>query len=122
LYLGSLGSDCCKHRLKKRQLSTLLTLTESFAWSDLPARDHATGALTMAGRIPLIQRLTWQSNLLIMASHAVHQTRRLATRGDRPLVFNAWFPFDTTASPIYDLVYISQVRSLEAVVAYSNIS
>jgi hypothetical protein len=64
----------------------------------------------MAGRIPLIQRLTWQSCVLIMVSHAVHQVHRLITRNDRPLVFNAWFPFDTTESPVFELTYISQVR------------
>jgi hypothetical protein len=67
----------------------------------------------MAGRIPMIQKLTWQSIVLIMVSHAVHQTHRLATRNDRPLVFNAWFPFDTTGSPVYELVYLSQVRAQE---------
>jgi hypothetical protein len=67
----------------------------------------------MAGRIPLIQKFTWQSILLIMVSHAVHQTHRLATRNDRPLVFNAWFPFDTTNSPVYELVYLVQVSAQE---------
>jgi len=65
----------------------------------------------MAGRIPLIQKFTWQSIVLIMVSHAVHQTHRLATRNDRPLVFNAWFPFDTTNSPVYELVYLAQVSA-----------
>jgi hypothetical protein len=65
----------------------------------------------MAGRIPLIQRLTWQSCVLIMVSHAVHQIHRLTTRNDRPLVFNAWFSFDTRDSPVFELIYISQVRS-----------
>jgi hypothetical protein len=69
----------------------------------------------MAGCIPLIQRLAWQSSVLIMVSHAVHQTQRLATRSDRPLVFNAWFPFDTTTSPVFELVYISQVTSCSTV-------
>jgi hypothetical protein len=87
-----------------------LALTEQYSWSDLPARDAATGGLTMAGRIPLIQRLTWQSSVLIMVSHAVHQAQRLATRNDRPLVFNAWFPFDSAASPVFELTYISQVK------------
>jgi hypothetical protein len=65
----------------------------------------------MAGRIPLIQKLTWRSIVLIMVSHAVHQTHRLTTMNDRPLVFNAWFPFNTTGSPAYELIYVSQVSS-----------
>jgi hypothetical protein len=67
----------------------------------------------MAGRIPLIQKFTWQSIVLIMVSHTVHQTHRLTTRNDRPLVFNAWFPFDTTNSPVYELVYLAQVSAQE---------
>jgi hypothetical protein len=109
--------DCnvpwCDDRLKKRQLASLLTLTESCSWSGLPPRDLCTGTLTMAGRIPLIQRLTWVSCVLIMVSHTVHQIHRLTTRNDRPLVFNAWFPVDTTQTPVFQLIYISQVRSEE---------
>lgn len=101
----------CRHRLKQRQLNDLLALTESCTWSTMPARDPGSGSLTMAGRIPLIQKFTWQSIVLIMVSHAVHQTHRLATRNDRPLVFNAWFPFDTTKSPVYELVYLAQVSA-----------
>ena len=101
----------CDRRLKQRQLNDLLALTESCTWSTLPARDPGTGGLTMAGRIPLIQKFTWQSIVLIMVSHAVHQTHRLATRNDCPLVFNAWFPFDTTNSPVYELVYLAQVSA-----------
>ncbi|PNF39595.1 hypothetical protein B7P43_G11043, partial [Cryptotermes secundus] len=95
-------------RFKKRQLARLLALTESCSWSGLPTRDPSRGTLTMAGRIPLIQRLTWQSCVLIMASHTVHQIHRLITTKDRPLVFNAWFPFDTRESPVFELIYISQ--------------
>ncbi|XP_033606230.1 uncharacterized protein LOC117282080 [Cryptotermes secundus] len=97
-------------RFKKRQLARLLALTESCSWSGLPTRDPSRGTLTMAGRIPLIQRLTWQSCVLIMASHTVHQIHRLITTKDRPLVFNAWFPFDTRESPVFELIYISQAR------------
>jgi hypothetical protein len=68
----------------------------------------------MAGRIPLIQRLTWQSCVLIMVSHTVHQVHRLITTNDRPLVFNAWFPFNTTESPVFELIYISQVRCVRS--------
>jgi len=77
----------------------------------MPARDPGTGGLTMAGRIPLIQKFTWQSIVFIMVSHAVHQTHRLATSNDRPLVYNAWFPFDTANSPVYELVYLAQVSA-----------
>jgi hypothetical protein len=67
------------------------------------------GTLTMAGCILLIQRLTWQSWVL-MVSHAVHQVHHLIMTNDRPLVFNAWFPSNTTENPMFELIYILLVR------------
>lgn len=49
-------------------------------------------------------------SVLIILRHAVHQAQRLAARNDRPLVPNAWHPFDTAASPVFELVYISQLK------------
>ncbi|KAJ9592474.1 hypothetical protein L9F63_015890, partial [Diploptera punctata] len=87
-------------RLKKQQLLRLLDLTEAFSWEDLPMRG-------MAAYIPMIRKYSWPGVLGIMCSHALHQVVRLSGH-ERPLVYNAWFPFDATRSPVFELVYLVQ--------------
>jgi hypothetical protein len=85
-----------------------MDLTDSFTWEDLPTSDADTGHLTPAGWIPLIKTYTTRAAILILTFHSVQTTTRIVTNHETIVI--AWYPFDWTVSPYYELVIISQVR------------
>jgi hypothetical protein len=69
----------------------------------------------MAAWIPRIQKFTTIIAATAIAFHVVQTTIRFTTSDDRPLMFVTWYPFDATKSPTYELISITQVRSLFSV-------
>jgi hypothetical protein len=84
-----------------------MDLTDSFTWEDLPTTDAETGHLTAAGWIPLIMKYSTIAAIGIFCFHIVQSTVRIVTNHE--ILFIAWYPFDWTVSPFYELVNISQV-------------
>ena len=84
-----------------------MDLTDSFTWEDLPTRDADTGHLTAAGWIPLTMKYSRIAASAILCFHAVQSTVRIVTKHET--MVTAWYPFDWTVSPFYELVNISQV-------------
>jgi hypothetical protein len=84
-----------------------MDLTDSFTWEGLPNKDADTGHLTAAGWIPLIQMYSTRAAVVIMVFHTVQSTIRIVTNHETILI--AWYPFDWTVSPFFELVNISQV-------------
>ena len=82
-------------------------LTDSFMWEDLPTREAGTGHLTAAGRIPRIIKYTGRTTIAILCFRIVQSTLRILTNHET--FYAAWYPFDWTVSPFYELVNISQV-------------
>jgi hypothetical protein len=85
-----------------------MDLTDSFTWEDLPTRDADTGHLTAAGWIPLIKTYTVRAAVMIVVFHTAQSSIRIATNHET--MYTAWYPFDWTVSPLYELVIISQVK------------
>ena len=94
-------------RYRQRSIERAMDLTDSFTWEDLPKRDADTGQLTAAGWIPLIQMYTTRVAAVTLAFHCVQSTIRILKSHETILI--AWYPFDWTVSPFYELVNISQV-------------
>jgi hypothetical protein len=84
-----------------------MDLTDSFTWEDLPTRDADTGHLTAAGWIPLTLKYNRNIAIGIFCFHTVQTTIRIVTNHET--IITAWYPFDWTVSPFYELVNISQV-------------
>jgi hypothetical protein len=84
-----------------------MDLTDSFTWEDLPTRDADTGHLRAAGWIPLTMKYGTSAAIAILCFHTVQSTIRIVTNHET--IFIAWYPFDWTVSPFYELVNISQV-------------
>jgi len=84
-----------------------MDLTDSFMWEDLPTRDADTGHLTAAGWIPLIMKCSKIGAIANFCFHIVQSTIRIVTNHETLLI--AWYPFDWTLSPFYELVNVSQV-------------
>jgi hypothetical protein len=84
-----------------------MDLTDSFTWEDLPTTDADTGHLTAAGWIPLIMKYSRSTATVLLIFHIAQSTIRIETNHETILI--AWYPFDWTVSPFYELVNISQV-------------
>jgi hypothetical protein len=87
-----------------------MDLTDSFTWEDLPTRRAVTGHLTAAGWIRLIKFLSMRVSVGIITFHFIQSAVRIVTNHETIII--AWYPFDWTVSPFYELVNISQVTIL----------
>jgi hypothetical protein len=85
-----------------------MDLTDRFTWEDLPTRDPDTGYLTAAGWISLIKMCTTRAAVAMLIIHSIQSTTRIVTNHET--MYIAWYPFDWTISPFYELVNISQVK------------
>jgi hypothetical protein len=94
-------------RLQQRSIERAMDLTDSFTWEDLPTRDAHTGHLTAAGWIPLNMKCSVRIAIAILCFHSVQSTVRMVKNHETMVA--AWYPFDWTVSPFYELVNISQV-------------
>ena len=86
----------------------LIRLTKFFTWEELPIRDPETGLRTYAGLIMGIQNICKNLFMFTAVYHVVHTSIRIVTSHD--MVFEAWYPFDASTSPVYELILISQVK------------
>jgi len=84
-----------------------MDLTDSFTWEDLPTRDADSGHLTAAGWIPRISKYTGRATVAFLCFHFGQSIIRIVTNHET--ILTAWYPFDWTVSPFYELVNISQV-------------
>jgi len=94
-------------RLQQRSIERAMDLTDSFTWEDMPTRDAHTGHLTAAGWIPLTMKYSVRIAIAALCFHTVQSTVRMVKNHET--IIAAWYPFDWTVSPFYELVNISQV-------------
>ena len=103
-------------RLRQGSIERAMDLTDSFTWEDLPNRDAHTGHLTAAGWIPLTMKYSRNAAIAILCVHTVQSAIRIVTNHET--INNAWYPFDWTVSPFYELVNISQVTIYKTVFSF----
>jgi hypothetical protein len=84
-----------------------MDLTDSFTWDDLPTTEAETGQMTAAGSIPLTMKYGRNAAIVILCFHFVQSTIRIVTNHET--ILTAWYPFDWTITPFYELVNILQV-------------
>jgi len=94
-------------RFRQRSIERAIDLADSFTWEDLPTRDAHTGRMTAAGWIPLTIKYSRNAFIAILCFHIAQSTVRILSNHETLL--SAWYPFDWTVSPFYELVNISQV-------------
>ena len=93
-----------------------MDLTDSFIWEDLPTRDPDSQHLTAAGWIPLTMNYSVRVAIVGLCFHIVQSTIRMVKNHETMVA--AWYPFDWTVSPFYELVNISQVTISKTVFSY----
>jgi hypothetical protein len=86
-----------------------MDLTDNFTWEDLPTRHADTGHLTAAGWIPRIKMFSKGATIATISFFCIQSTIRIVT--NREEMVTAWYPFDGTISPFYELVIVSQVTT-----------
>ncbi|PNF35147.1 hypothetical protein B7P43_G09266 [Cryptotermes secundus] len=96
-------------RFRCEEVGRVISFTESFTWEELPTKDPETGSLTMAGWIPRVQWFGKTFMQFAMILHCIITAIRIAVLDNRPLSYNAWYPFDTAVSPTYELVNLTQL-------------
>jgi len=94
-------------RFRQRSIERAMDLTDNFTWEDLPTRDADTRHLTPAGWIPLTMKFSKSAAIAIFCFHTVQSTIRIVINHETLII--AWYPFDWTVSPFYELVNILQV-------------
>jgi len=77
-------------------------------WEDLPARDHATGRITMAGSIQRVQTTVKCAVVFMFVFHGVQSALHMWANHD--MVFTTWYPFDYSYSPVYEILNVTQVK------------
>jgi hypothetical protein len=96
------------YRFRKDKFEELIRLTEFCTWEELPIKDPATGLRTFAGLIMDIQNTSKNIFTFTAVYHVVQTSIRIVTSHD--MVFDAWYPFDASTSPVYELMMLSQVK------------
>ena len=94
-------------RLNQQSIERTMDLTDSFTWEEMPTRDADTGYLTAAGWIRRITFFSTRISLGLLTFLFTQSTIRVLTSHET--IYTAWYPFNWTISPFYELVIISQV-------------
>jgi hypothetical protein len=86
-----------------------LRLTDAFTWEDLPRTDPDTGYLAMVAWIPRIKRLATFISGVVVVTYVTQSLMLYFASDDYHMVYQTWYPFDTTKTLVYWLINISQV-------------
>jgi hypothetical protein len=108
-YISSTVRSILLSRFRIAKFEGLIRMTKYFTWDELPTRDPDTGRLRWAALIKSIQNVSKNVCLFTALYHAVHTTLRIVMYHD--FVFEAWYPFDASRSPVYELILLSQART-----------
>ncbi|PNF35135.1 hypothetical protein B7P43_G09268 [Cryptotermes secundus] len=65
----------------------------------------------MASRIPQIPLFTKRMCIFILVYYGIHSFVRFMTGDDYPLMFNTYYYFVVSYSPVYEMIYLSQIMA-----------
>ncbi|KAJ4437192.1 hypothetical protein ANN_17327 [Periplaneta americana] len=104
-------------RIHMKMQQRLFHLTESFSWEELPVRDEETGELTMAGWMPRIDNFVKKCVPAAVGVHIIQSIVRII--GDRNMIYETRYPFDTSLSPVYEIIMMTQLLTMLRFIALS---
>jgi hypothetical protein len=96
------------YRFSLDKFEELIRLTEFCTWEELPIKDPATGLRTFSGLITTIQNISKNIFTFTLLFQMAQASVRIVTSHD--MVYDAWYPFDASTSPAYELTMLSQVK------------
>jgi hypothetical protein len=94
-------------RLSVHYLEYVINFAESFTWKEFPARDPDTGIVTMRGNITRISGFTKFAWIFVTVFHVTQSSYRMLT--SHAMIYPTWYPFDASASPMYEIANFTQV-------------
>jgi hypothetical protein len=95
--------------VQKNKFVKLMVLTSYFTWEDLPGTNAADGTPTMAAIFRRIKKRVRQMVIATFVFHGSYVTARSASSDQRQLTANSFYLFDVSRSPVYELIFLSQV-------------
>ena len=103
-------NHCCftVYRFRMDKFEELIHLTDFYTWEELPIKDPATGLRTFAGLVTVIQNISKNVFTFTLVFQMTQASIRTVTSHD--MVYDAWYPFDVSTSPVYELIMLSQVK------------
>jgi hypothetical protein len=96
----------------------MLRFTDAFIWEDLPLTVPDTGSVTMVAWMPRIRKMTTLIWTVALIYYAIQNAVRFSTSNDHVMIYETWYPFDTTESPVYELVILAQVSVCSGIPIY----
>ncbi|KAJ4437164.1 hypothetical protein ANN_17299, partial [Periplaneta americana] len=96
-------------RLRKDVYEKLIEQAKYFSWDQLPEKDSNTGKLTAAGWTIRVHKIIKYFLISSAVLHLIQSGTRLVAF--REMMFPVWYPFDILKSPIFEIVYVTQLNS-----------
>jgi len=94
-------------RLSVHYWEYLINFAKSFTWKEFPTRDPETGILTMRGYITRIGGFMIFAWTFVAVFHVTQSSYRMLT--SHAIIVITWYPFDASASPMYEIANFTQV-------------
>lgn len=96
-------------RFEGKAMENLMRLAAAFKYEDMRSRSSADDSFRMTALLSAIKPVTLKVLIGSLGCHTCYLILRLVVRKDRTLVFNAYYGFNTSSSPIYEMINLSQV-------------
>jgi hypothetical protein len=90
-------------------MENLMRLAAAFKYEDMQSRSSADDNFRMTALLSAIKPATLKVLIISLGYHTCYLILRLVVRKDRPLAINAYYGFQISNSPIYEMVNFSQV-------------
>jgi hypothetical protein len=92
-----------------RATEHLMRLAAAFTWKHLQNKTRPDVSFKMTNLLPLIKPATLRILIVFFGCHTCYISLRLWLGDNRPLSINAYYGFNTSSSPFYEIVNVSQV-------------
>jgi len=86
-----------------------MRLAAAFKWEELQNKTRPDVSFKMTNILPLIKPATLRILMIFFGCHICYISLRLWLGENRPLSINAYYGFNTSSSPLYEIVNVSQV-------------
>lgn len=96
-------------RFDRKAIENLMHLAAAFKYEDMKSRSFADDRFRMTALLAAIKPTTLKVLIVSLGSHTCYLILRVGLRKERPLALNAYYGFNTSSSPIYEMINFSQV-------------
>ncbi|XP_033607071.1 uncharacterized protein LOC117282255 [Cryptotermes secundus] len=99
---------------QRKAAKRLMLLAAAFKWEVSQNKTIADDNFKMTNLLPAIKSASLRILTIFFSCHTCYISLRLALGENRPLSINAYYGFNTTSSPLYELINLSQLEKLRA--------